>query len=78
MNPKTSPAPQPGQILVSEAILASREADLAEKGDQDVRRKIRQDFDQKGVNVTDAELTRAMGEFLASAVATLEAEAKKG
>ena len=50
---------------------------MSEKGDQDVRRKLRQDFDQKGVNVTDAELSRAMGEFLASAVAAIEAEAKK-
>jgi hypothetical protein len=63
---------------VDDYVKAVRKADLAEKGDQDVLRKLRQDFDQKGVNVTDAELSRAMGEFLASAVAAIEAEAKKG
>ena len=63
---------------VDDYVKAVRKADLAEKGDQDVMRKIRQDFDQKGVNVTDAELSRVMGEFLSSAVAAIEAEGKKG
>ena len=59
-------------------IKAVRKADLAEKGDQDVKRKIRQDFEAKGVNVSEAELSRMMVEFLASAVAAIEAEGKKG
>ena len=63
---------------VDEYVKAVRKADLVEKGDQDVMRKIRQDFAEKGVNVTDAELSRVMGEFLASAVAAIEAEGKKG
>ena len=63
---------------VDDYVKAVRKADLVEKGDQDVMRKIRQDFDQKGVNVSDAELSRVMGEFLSSAVAAIEAEGKKG
>jgi hypothetical protein len=54
-----------------------RKADLVEKGDQDVKRKIRQDFEAKGVNVSEAELSRMMGEFLATAVSSIEGEAKK-
>ena len=63
---------------VDDYVKAVRKADLVEKGDQDVMRKIRQDFAEKGVNVTDVELSRVMGEFLASAVAAIEAEGKKG
>jgi hypothetical protein len=62
---------------VDDYVKAVRKADLAERGDRDVLRKLRQDFDAKGVPVSDAELSRVMGEFLASAVATIEAEAKK-
>jgi hypothetical protein len=63
---------------VEDYIKAVRKADLAEKGDQDVKRKIRQDFEAKGVNVSEAELSRMMGEFLATAVSSIEGEAKKG
>lgn len=62
---------------VDDYVKAVRKADLLEKGDRDVLRKLRQDFDAKGVPVSDAELGRVMGEFLASAVAAIEAEAKK-
>jgi len=62
---------------VEDYIKAVRKADLAEKGDQDVKRKIRQDFEAKGVNVSEAELSRMMGEFLATAVSSIEGEAKK-
>lgn len=51
-------------------------ADLEEKGDDDVFRKIRKDFDDRGVAVTDAEIREAMGEFLAKAVAEIEAGSK--
>jgi hypothetical protein len=57
---------------LADYIKAVRKADLAEKGDQDVFRKLRKDFDDKGVNVADAELRKAMGEFLAQAVEQIE------
>jgi hypothetical protein len=63
---------------VEDYAKAVRKADLLEKGDQDVKRKIRQDFEAKGINVSEAELSRMMGEFLASAVSAIEAEGKKG
>jgi hypothetical protein len=63
---------------VEDYVKAVRKADLVEKGDQDVKRKLRQDFEAKGLNVSEAELNRVMGEFLASAVSAIEAEGKKG
>ena len=65
-----------GGAEVEEYIKAVRKADLAEKGDEDVFRKIRKDFDDKGVKVSDAELRKTMGELLAQAVASIENEAK--
>ncbi|MBX9589145.1 MAG: DUF1476 domain-containing protein [Hyphomonadaceae bacterium] len=59
---------------VEDYIKAVRKADLASKGDQDVFQKIRADFDAKAVGVPDAELHKAMAEFLAKAVAQIEAE----
>ncbi len=53
-------------------IKAVRKADLAEKGDEDVVRKIAKDFADKGINIVDAEIRRAMGDFLAEAVAQIE------
>jgi len=63
---------------VDDYVKAVRKADLAEKGDQDVKRKIRGDFEAKGINVSEAELSRMMGEFLAKAVSAIEAEGKQG
>jgi len=63
---------------VDDYVKAVRKADLAEKGDRDVLRKIRQDFDSKGIAIADAEITRVMTEFLAASVAAIEAEARKG
>jgi hypothetical protein len=63
---------------VEDYVKAVRKADLLEKGDQDVKRKLRQDFEAKGLTVSEAELDRAMGEFLANAVSAIEAEAKRG
>lgn len=51
-------------------------ADLQEKGDEDVFRKIRKDFDDKGVEATDAEIRQVMGELLAKAVDEIEASRK--
>lgn len=48
-------------------------ADLEEKGDEDVFRKIRGDFDAKGVTVSDGEIREQMSNFLAKAVAEVEA-----
>lgn len=50
-----------------------RKADLAEKGDDDVVRKVKGDFDAKGVAVTEEEIRAKLGEFLAKAVAEIEA-----
>ena len=54
-------------------VKAVRKADLAEKGDHDVFRRIRADFDAKGVKVSDQDLRKQMGEFLAKAVEEVEA-----
>ena len=51
-----------------------RKADLAEKGDDDVFRKVKADLEAKGKSVADAELRRMMGELLAKAVADIEAK----
>ncbi|KAB2913143.1 MAG: DUF1476 domain-containing protein [Hyphomicrobiaceae bacterium] len=58
-------------------VKAVRKADLAEKGDEDVFRKIRKDFDDKGIAVPDAELRRVLHDMLGKAVAQIEGEAKK-
>ncbi|MGQ0671796.1 MAG: DUF1476 domain-containing protein [Hyphomicrobium sp.] len=57
-------------------IKAVRKADLAEKGDDDVFRKVQADLSGKGVKVSDADLRKAMGDFLAKAVAELEGAKK--
>lgn len=58
---------------VDDYVKSVRKADLAEKGDEDVFRKIRGDFDAKGVSVSDAELRAKMTDYLAEAVGQLEA-----
>ncbi len=61
---------------VQDYIKAVRKADLATKGDEDVFQKIRKDFDDKGVAVSDADLRKAMADFLAKAVDQIEGERK--
>lgn len=61
---------------VEEYIRAVRKADLAEKGDEDLFRKLRKDFDEKGVKITDADIRNKMGELLAEAVRQIEAAPK--
>jgi hypothetical protein len=61
---------------VDDYVKAVRKADLAEKGDEDVFRKVRKDLDDKAVRVSDAELRKAMSDFLFTAVQQLEAEGK--
>lgn len=50
-----------------------RKADLAEKGDHDVFRKVKDDLAQKGVKVADSEIRKVMDEALAKALAELGA-----
>lgn len=58
---------------VEDYVKAVRKADLAEAGDEDVFRKVRSDFDAKGVSVSDQALRNKMQEFLAEAVKQIEA-----
>jgi len=48
-------------------------ADFEEVGDHDVLRKIRKDFDAKGVKVSEDEIRRAMLELMGRAVAEIKA-----
>lgn len=49
-------------------------ADLAERGDEDVFRKLRADFDKAGVAQTDHQIRRHMDEFLARAVDDIQSK----
>jgi hypothetical protein len=48
-------------------------ADLEETGNDDVFRKIRKDFDAKGVKETDHQIRRTMDELMAKAIAEIKA-----
>ena len=48
-------------------------ADFEEPGDHDVLRKIRRDFDAKGVAQSDHQISRTMSELMAKAVADIKA-----
>jgi hypothetical protein len=48
-------------------------ADFEEPGDHDVMRKIRTDFDAKGVAQSDHQISRVMNELMAKAVADIKA-----
>ena len=52
-------------------------ADLAEPGEEDVFRKIRADFDAKGVNQSDHQIRRMMAETMGQAITQIESEAKE-
>jgi hypothetical protein len=47
-------------------------ADFEEPGDDDVLRKIRRDFDAKGIKQSDHEIRRTMDELMAKAVAEVK------
>lgn len=49
-----------------------RRADFEEAGDDDVFRKVKADFQSKGVAVTDIELRSKMDQFLKDAVEQIE------
>lgn len=51
-------------------------ADLEEPGEEDVFRKIRSDFDAKGVDQSDHQIRRMMADLLVEAVVQVEAESK--
>ena len=53
-------------------IKAVRKADLAEKGDDDVFRKVKAELVEKGIAVTDTEIRGFMSEALAKAVGEIE------
>lgn len=57
---------------IEDYVKAVRKADLAEKGDDDVLRKVAKDLADKGVKVTDVDLRKQMDAFLATAVAQIE------
>ena len=61
---------------VDDYVKAVRKADLAQKGDDDVFQKIKQDLKDKGVSVADSELRKAMDDFLAQAAQQIQAEGK--
>ncbi len=61
---------------VDDYVKAVRKADLAEKGDGDVLRKLSGDLAAKGVKMTDADISKKMHEFLAKAVQDLESTPK--
>ena len=48
-------------------------ADFEEVGDDDVFRKIRKDFDAKGVKLSDEDIRKQMHQLLAQAVAEVKA-----
>lgn len=48
-------------------------ADFEEAGDDDVFRKIRKDFDDKGVKDSDHQIRRTMDELMAKAIEALKA-----
>lgn len=57
-------------------VKAVRKADLEEKGDDDVFRKIRADLDAKSVAVSDTDIREAMLRFLETAVTQIQGESK--
>jgi hypothetical protein len=57
------------QAYAKEVIMA----DFEEAGDNDVFRKIRRDFDAKGVMQSDHQIRRTMDELLAKAIAEVKA-----
>jgi hypothetical protein len=48
-------------------------ADFEEAGDNDVFRKVRKDFDAKGVTQSDAQIRTAMNDLMQAAIAQLKA-----
>lgn len=51
-------------------------SDLQEPGEEDVFRKVRKDFDAKGVDQSDHQIRRTMEELMGEAVRQIETEKK--
>ena len=51
-------------------------ADLIEPGEEDLFRKLRADFDAKGVSQSDHQIRRKMADLMGVAVSQIESEAK--
>jgi hypothetical protein len=60
----------PAADAYSKEVIA---ADFEEAGDEDVFRKLRKDFDAKGVSESDHQIRRTMQELLEKAVAQVKA-----
>jgi hypothetical protein len=60
-------------VALDDYIKAVRKADLTEKGDEDVVRKIVKDLADKGVKVAESDVRNQLAEFLAKAVREVEA-----
>jgi hypothetical protein len=50
------------------------EADLSEVGEEDVYRKVRDDFNAKGIDQSEHQIRRTMSELLAKAVQQIQSE----
>jgi hypothetical protein len=59
----------PAEAYAKEVVMA----DFEEPGDHDVFRKIRRDFDAKGIAQSDHQIRRTMDELMAKAVAEIKA-----
>lgn len=59
-------------VALEDYIKAVRRADLQEKGDDDVMRKVKADLDAKGLGVSDKQLRDLMSELLSKAVTEIE------
>ncbi len=49
-------------------------ADFQEPGDEDVFRKVRADFDAKGIDQSDHQLRRTMDELMATAIEQIQSD----
>lgn len=49
-----------------------RKADLVEKGDEDVFRKVKADFMSKGIKISDSDIRNVMSEALAKAMVEIQ------
>ena len=59
-------------VALEDYVKAVRRADLAEKGDDDVLRKVSKDLTDKGVSVSEPDIRKMMDEYLAKAVEQIE------
>jgi hypothetical protein len=61
---------------IDDYVKAVRKSDLSQAGDDDVLAKVAKDFADRGISVTQAEIRKQMGEFLAKAVQEIEGAKK--